>query len=430
MSDKEDKNIEQIGEEAASAEVGEQENSEPVAPQQPAAPAPEAAVAPAAIAYPAPPPARGSSAVAWFALLLVLALAGAAAWAVMEAQRREAVLLDKLAEVEAATGREQADLEKFSEGWQRKLNQGLEEIRGDMGRLGSGIDEIQGDVGRLDGGLGELSTGLQQVRGGATQQSQALDELSNSVSEARAELARFSANDRESWLLAEAGYLMRLANQRVIMAGDVASAQALLNSADKVLLELDDVSLHEVRAGVAADLAALRAVPQLDVEGIYLRLAALIEQADELKIFEMPEGEAQPEQVAAEDWQDRLEQGYEQALVKLSSYIAIRRRDVPMEVLMAPQWEGLVRQNLRMLMELAQVALLSGNQALYRESLERSLHWVDEFAETDEAGASAMSGEIKQLAGLEVAVNMPDISRSLSAMDDVLKQKMQQGGEE
>ena len=45
---------------------------------------------------------------------------------------------------------------------------------------------------------------------------------------------------------------------------------------------------------------------------------------------------------------------------KLSDYIVIRRRDVPMQALMDPQWEGLVRQNLRMLLEQAQVALLSG----------------------------------------------------------------------
>ena len=52
--------------------------------------------------------------------------------------------------------------------------------------------------------------------------------------------------------------------------------------------------LIEVRAAVAADLAAVRAMPRIDVEGIYLRLAALAEQAGKLVIFELPQQQAQP----------------------------------------------------------------------------------------------------------------------------------------
>jgi uroporphyrin-3 C-methyltransferase len=101
-----------------------------------------------------------------------------------------------------------------------------------------------------------------------------------------------------------------------------------------------------------------------------------------------------------------------------------------MEALMDPQWEGLVRQNLRMLLEQAQVALLSGNQTLYRESLERSQHWVKQFFDSDEAASRAMAQEISQLQGLTVAVELPDISRSLRALDQAMEQRLQQGGGE
>ena len=57
--------------------------------------------------------------------------------------------------------------------------------------------------------------------------------------------------------------------------------------------------MHEVRGAVAADLAAVRAVPRVDVEGIYLRLGALVEQAGKLVIFQLPEQERAPEQQPA-----------------------------------------------------------------------------------------------------------------------------------
>ncbi len=108
----------------------------------------------------------------------------------------------------------------------------------------------------------------------------------------------------------------------------------------------------------------------------------------------------------------------------------IRRRDVPMHALMDPQWEGLVRQNLRMLLEQAQVALLSGNQTLYQESLQRSQHWVAQFFDTDEAASRAMAREITQLEGQTIAVNMPDLGRSMRALDEAVKNRLEQGGAE
>ena len=142
----------------------------------------------------------------------------------------------------------------------------------------------------------------------------------------------------------------------------------------------------------------------------------------------MPDVEAQPAEMPAENWRGRLRQGYEAALQKLSDYIIIRRRDVPMQALMDPQWEGLVRQNLRMLLEQAQVALLSGNQVLFKESLERAGHWVRQFFEVDGSGARALAQDLARLQNKTVAVELPDISASLHALDSALERRLQREG--
>jgi len=347
----------------------------------------------------APTPKGGSSLVGWLALLLVLALAAAAGWSVMQGLEREKNLQQRIVELEAAAGGEMDELRSVERKLQAELNAGLQ---------ASG----------------------QATRSQLEQQTSELAAIQARLDRHSEQMAAFSANDQESWLRAEAQYLLRLASQRVIMAGDTESALALLDSADSILRELDDTSLYPVRRAVAAEKAALRAVPRVDVEGIYLRLSALIEQADILRIFQMPEQEAQPEREPDDNWQVRLERGYEQAARKLSDYIVIRRREVPMQALMDPQWEGLVRQNMRMLLEQAQVALLSGNQSLYEESLQRAQHWVSQFLDTDEATARAMLRELTQLEGQTVQVKMPDMNRSLQALDEAMKQRLQQGGAE
>jgi uroporphyrin-3 C-methyltransferase len=101
-----------------------------------------------------------------------------------------------------------------------------------------------------------------------------------------------------------------------------------------------------------------------------------------------------------------------------------------MQALMDPQWEALVRQNLRMLLEQAQVALLSGNQSLYVESLKRARHWVDQFSESDPSASRAMAQEIAGLADLAIGVELPELTRSLQAMDAAIESRGQtRGGE-
>jgi uroporphyrin-3 C-methyltransferase len=166
------------------------------------------------------------------------------------------------------------------------------------------------------------------------------------------------------------------------------------------------------------------------VEGIYLRLAALAEQAQALEIFQQPGKAGQAAVQPLPDSGGRLRQGYEAALEKLSSYVVIRRRDQPMGALMDPQWEAMARQNLRLLLEQAQLGLLAGNELLYRESLQRAGRWVEEFVAADASAAQAMSAEISGLAEIAIATGAPDLSRSLLALDAVMEQRLQGGGEQ
>ncbi|MFV0279032.1 MAG: uroporphyrinogen-III C-methyltransferase [Parahaliea sp.] len=368
----------------------------------------EAAVLTAPPPEPAPPkPRRNFPLLATLALLLVLALAAASGWVVLEAQRREAGLRERLAQLEAAAAREQ---------------DGVEQRRRQMQQLSEGLGQrLQGE---LRDGLAAVEPRLEQQAGQLRQLAERVGAAERRVQAQSEEIARFTAADREGWLLAEAEHLLRLASQRLVMSGDTATTQALLRSADGVLQQVDSAHLHPVRAAIAADLAALRALPERDIEGLYLRLSALQEQAQVLAMIHQPSvPEAAPvpsPSAPPQDWRERLRQGLDAALHKLSSYIVIRRRELPAQAVMEPQWENLVRQNLCMLLEQAQVALLSGNARLYGDSLQRSRHWVAQFFDVDSAGARSMDSEIARLAEQVVTVDLPDIAETLRVLDQVL----------
>lgn len=357
---------------------------------------------------------RGSSAAStWLALVLVLAIAAGAGWLVWEAQQREAALVQRLAALEARA--EPAAAEDTE--WRSAIVQLGREFTGTLERrLGQVLPTLEQQSGRLQQLESKLQVELQQLEAQLQEQRQAL--------------ARISGGDSDSWLLAEVEYLLRLASQRLIMVGDTESAQALLKSADNILRQLDDTTLYPVRRALAVDLAALRAVPDVDTEGLYLRLSALIDQVAELAIFELPTRTEPETNASDESWRARLRQGYEEALHKLSQYVVIRRREVPVEALVDPQWEGLLRQNTVMLLEQAQVALLSGNQRLYRESLQRARRWVDQFFVADERSAGAVVRELDALADQLIAVPLPDVAHSLATLEQAVKRRLQRSGDE
>lgn len=379
------------------------------------------------VAEPAPAKSSGGAApIAWLALVLVLVLAGAGFYMVTNLQQREGLLLQRVQGLEAVSGRDDSGFDQLRSNLERQIELEVEGLKAQQQRaeedLQRALQRQTGELKRVEGLAAQATSGLRQM----------VDEqvapLQSALSEQQQRIADLSVEDRESWLLAEAQYLLRLANQRLIMTGDTASAEALLRSADNILRELGDADLHDLRAAVAGDLAAVRAVPKLDIQGLYLRLDALIRQTDALVLFELPERAVESVQVDSEDWKARLAQGYESAIAKLSEYIVVSRRDVPVEALMDPQYEGLVRQNMRMLLEQAQVAMLSGNEVLFRQSLERAEGWVTQFFKSDEQSALAMAEELRLIRDERVAVSLPDLNQSLTALDAVMRARLARGG--
>jgi uroporphyrin-3 C-methyltransferase len=246
--------------------------------------------------------------------------------------------------------------------------------------------------------------------------------LQGLVARQQQRLQSLSTTDRNDWLLAEVEYLVRLANQRILMGEDVASALKLLRAADDIIREMDDSGLYPVRKVIAEDIAALNTAAKLDVEGLYLQLAAVAKQAALLRLYQRPEFE--PVSVELEqtgDWQQTLGSGFAAAWQKLSSYIKIHKRDEKYQRSLAPEYEAAVRQNVQLMFEQAQLALLSGNQKFYSDSLVRVGQWLREYYTLDIDATATVIAAVDDLQKESIVTVMPDISRSLRDLKTYLE---------
>ena len=191
-----------------------------------------------------------------------------------------------------------------------------------------------------------------------------------------------------------------------------------MNNADALLSEVDDPRFEAARTALARDLSDLRSAPRIDSVGLYARFAALVAQVDAVNVGLAP---LAPANSSSQDWLGRAEAGWQAALSKLSRYLVVRRRDAELSRLMTPDGETLVRQNLRLLLEQAQMAALAHHQALYDASLARSAVFIAEFEVFDSTRTQALQAEIDALAAINIAPTLPNLLDSRAAIADALR---------
>lgn len=226
--------------------------------------------------------------------------------------------------------------------------------------------------------------------------------------------------DRQDWLLAEAEYLLRLANQRAQLSHDARSAAQLLGSADEILRDLDEPALLPVRAELAREIGALQNSAERDVEGSYLALQALASEVEKLRIYKAPSYVPIPVQVEESAWQQRLQGGLTAAWEKLRSYIRIDHHQENFRAQLAPEQEAVLRASLQLMFEQAQLALLANQPVLYERALEKAAAWLNRYYQLDEK-RDALLAQINTLAEVQVDAELADISGSLRMLKEYLK---------
>ena len=207
------------------------------------------------------------------------------------------------------------------------------------------------------------------------------DAMHQAVAMAQERMGSGSAN----WMLAEAEYLMRLAQRRLTLDQDVLSAREALAAADERLRDTGDPQWAEVREVLGGEMSALAAVPVDDLERTAQLLAALSEEVQALPLVGGPASDA-PEDTAsggkeavAEPEQRNLETLIKDGLSGLGSVISVRYHDVPASSLLPPPKQHSVYQNLLLQLDTARYALLRRDPALYQASLAKAGGWVKEY---------------------------------------------------
>ena len=244
-----------------------------------------------------------------------------------------------------------------------------------------------------------------------------LDELRAALAEAAA--ARPASAAPAQWRVAEAEYLLRIANHRLLMERDAAAARQLLALADNMLAELDDFAFHEVRALLAEDMAALTAYRGADVQGVFLRLEALRSVLPDLPL-RLPEFAGLEENSPAPD--KRLTPTsptsstsmWDALLARFGALVRFRRQDVPAPRPLLPLVQaGYLEQHLLLAIDRAQLGALRREQAVFDTSLGKTAEWIETHLDPNHHAVRRFTADVEALRRIALAADPPDLSRPL-----------------
>lgn len=252
------------------------------------------------------------------------------------------------------------------------------------------------------------------------------ERVNTQLAEQSRRLAQLSSSSRARFLIDEARFLMRQANQRLHLEKSTESAERLMVLADGLLAQAatelgNPAGLLAVRKQIAADMQALNAVTDVDYSGIYYQMDALMGRMDGLALAAAPrqfEGEPNVKkwQREADNLWEEITFAWRRFAEELTAFVRVRRYDKPVEPLMPPEHEANLRANIKNQLQTAQWALLRNDSRLYQASIGRAVEWMRSYFPVSPE-RDQLADALTQLQALNVSQTLPDISGSNQALE-------------
>ena len=248
------------------------------------------------------------------------------------------------------------------------------------------------------------------------------------------------ARTRDDWALAEVEQILAVASQQLQLAGNVQGAIIALQNADQRLARTERPQFIVLRRAIARDLERLKALPSVDIAGNALRIDSLVGMVDNLPLLagEQPAPRPRLDEATvdrsnagdaggARSWferaRDELRYLGAEAWQKFGQLVRIREVSEPDALLLAPTQAYFVRENLKLRLLNARLALLARQEVTYRADLLRVQEALQKYFDLRSKQTLAALALLKQVQSATTVVQVPTLSESLTAAHNVKGQR-------
>ncbi|MBN6711034.1 uroporphyrinogen-III C-methyltransferase [Haemophilus haemoglobinophilus] len=302
--------------------------------------------------------------------------------------------------------------------------QKIEEIQQKLTALGQPESSVQ------TGNNEKLQAAFEEYKNSVTQKIDLLENeiarKDHSIQGLQAQVNKLDAVGKveqpTDWLLSETDFLLNNALRKLVLDNDVDTAISLLKVADETLAKVNDPKVINARQAINADLKQLLSVNNVDQNAIMQHLSQLANGVDELVVLNVNFDEQENVQLSdsVEDWKANAEKS---ALSFLNHFIRVKPRNVNSKELLAPNQDIYLRENIRLRLQIAIMAVPRQQNDLYKQSLEMVSSWVRSYFDTNTEVAQNFLKEIDELAEQSIYVDVPNQLTSLVVLDKLLNKQ-------
>jgi uroporphyrin-3 C-methyltransferase len=224
------------------------------------------------------------------------------------------------------------------------------------------------------------------------------------------------SRNRDEWAYAEIEHSLLIANQQLQLAGNVKAALIALQNADMRLQRMERPQLTALRKTINRDIERLKALPYIDTVGISVRLDNLIAAVDTLPLA--MEVRPQPDQAeaAAKDGGNAWPRFWNEVWNDLKQLVRIERIDKPEVPLLSPSQSFFLRENLKLRLIGARLALLARDDTSYKADLKVAREWLERYYDMRNNSVIHAVSTLRNLHANEISIEVPDISGTLDAL--------------
>jgi uncharacterized protein HemX len=248
-------------------------------------------------------------------------------------------------------------------------------------------------------------------------------ELTKAVEQIQRQLSR----TRGDVLIADAEYLLSVANQKLHLVGDVKAVLAAMEAADQRLHDSGDPAVFPVREALAEELDLLKKTNPPDLVGLSSRILALENKIRNLPLLlphsaagqkQVPPAETAraPEPPPADSEEPSV---LDSALENLRDFVTVRRTDKPIQAILLPEEVEGLRQILLLKLEMARASLLRGDEGMFKANLVSAIEFVQQHFDHQAEPTRELLQELGSLSEQQVRIPMPDVSKSLSLIRNI-----------
>ena len=231
-----------------------------------------------------------------------------------------------------------------------------------------------------------------------------------------------SAQQPNDWLFSEVDFLLNNALRKLILDNDVDTAISLLKLADETLVKINNTQANSVRNAINQDLKKLLSLSSVDQNSVMQKLSQLANTVDELQVLNVnfddtPENNNKLSD-SIEDWQQNVEKS---ATSFLNHFIRISpKQSANKKELLAPNQDIYLRENIRLRLQLAIMAVPRQQDELYKQSLDAVSSWVRSYFDTNSETTQNFLKSVDELSELSIYVDVPEQLASLTLLDKYL----------